>query len=98
MSETNSIHWDHRICQETLEALAYSRFGVLTELGLNPQAARMFAVLERDRRQSLAREIGADAALLASLEWNIFEGYFKCKLTPLSLPPEIGEKFFLGFV
>lgn len=98
MSETNQIHWDNTICQETLEALAYSRAEVLMGLGFDPQAARMFAVLEQERRQSLAKEIGADAALLASLEWNLFDKSFECRLVPDSLPKGLGDRFFLGFV
>ena len=65
----DEVHWDQRICEETLEAIGYSRFNQLVKRGVAPQAARLIAVFETDKRRELARHFGADEALLAKFEW-----------------------------
>ena len=58
------------ICEELLQAIAYSRSSVLEDAGVSPQAARLVAVIEVHQRRELARRFGADQALLAKLEWT----------------------------
>jgi hypothetical protein len=64
------LHRDHAICEETLQALAYSRFNLLIKKRVNPQAARLIAMIEIDKRRELAKRVGADEALLARFEWK----------------------------
>ena len=42
------LHRDHAICEETLQALAYLRFNLLIKKRVNPQAARLIAMIEID--------------------------------------------------
>ncbi|NDR55383.1 hypothetical protein FPS10_02935 [Pseudoruegeria sp. M32A2M] len=98
MPENNEAHWDSRICTETLSALEYSRANILIDNGFDPQAARLFAMLESERRQTLAREIGADAALLAKLDWVLdCDTEYSCHLVQDDLPGDLNERFFWGF-
>ncbi|MCV2890683.1 hypothetical protein [Ruegeria aquimaris] len=98
MSDENQLHWNHTICPDTLEALAYSRSSELLNLGFDLPAAHLFAMLENTHRQQLAKSIGADAALLARLEWDITEKQFSCRLVPETLPNDLGKRLFQGFV
>lgn len=98
MPENNGVHWDCRICTETLSALEYSRANILIDNGFDPQAARLFAMLESECRQALAREIGADAALLAKLDWVLkSDTEYSCHLVQDDLPGDLSERFFWGF-
>jgi hypothetical protein len=98
MNEVAEVHWDHTICEETLEALAYSRVNILVAKGMNRQAARHFALLEAQKRQELARTVGADAALLAHLEWqDIGKDGIVCTLVLDEMPEDAGERFLLAF-
>jgi hypothetical protein len=62
--------WDHTICEEPLQALAYSRFNLLIKKRVNPQAARLIVIFEIEKRRELAKRVGADEALLARFEWK----------------------------
>lgn len=98
MNEVAEVHWDHTICEQTLDALAYSRTNLLISKGMNRQAARHFALLEAQRRQELARTVGADAALLARLEWqDLGELGVACRLVIDDMPEGVGDRFFVAF-
>lgn len=101
MPDTKRLCQVHQICSETLEALEYSRFGVLVSNGMDRQAARMFALLEAEHRQVLASEIGADAALLARLRREMDDDVdpldFWCRLDPEDIPSDLDGRYFGGF-
>lgn len=91
-------HWDHTICEDTLAALAYSRSGLLTEKGMDRQAAHLFALQETAKRQELAKIVGADAALLARLEWVDRGGMgISCRLVPDDAPENIRDQYIFEF-
>jgi hypothetical protein len=98
MNEASQAHWDHSICEATLDALAYSCIKIPVAKGMNRQAARHFALLEAQKRQELARTVGADAALLAHLEWqDIGKDGIVCTLVLDEMPEDAGERFLLAF-
>jgi len=90
----DEVHWDQRICEETLEAIGYSRFNQLVKRGVTPQAARLFAVIERDKRWELARFFGADEALLAKLQWiEMGASGVSMKLILDDAPDDLAKRF-----
>jgi hypothetical protein len=92
------VHWDHWICEETLEAVAYSRFNLLVKKGVAPQTVRLFAVTEIDNRRELARRVGADEALLARLEWiDMGECGVGMRLVLDNAPHDLPKRFIAGF-
>ena len=97
-SKTTELHWDGVICFDTVAALQYSRAGQLMDLGVEPQTARCFALLESAHRQKLALTIGADAALMAKLVWEDHgEMGFGCRLEQDVPPENLNTTFFTGF-
>jgi hypothetical protein len=98
MNDVAEVHWDHTICEETLEALAYSRTNLLLHQGMNRQAARHLALLESQKRQELAQTVGFDAALLARLEWEDHGDLgFVCRLVLDDMPATACEGFLIAF-
>lgn len=92
------LHWDHAICEETLQALAYSRFNLLVKKQVSPQAARLIAMIEIDKRQELAKQIGADEALLARFEWNdLGDLGLSMKLVLDDTPDDLPKRFLIEF-
>lgn len=92
------LHRDHAICEETLQALAYSRFNLLIKKRVNPQAARLIAMIEIDKRRELAKRVGADEALLAKFEWNDMDEFgLSMKLVLDDTPDDLPTRFLFEF-
>lgn len=92
------LHWNYTICPDTLEMFASSRYNDLREKGVHRQAARLIAILEKEKRQELARSVGAYAALLAKLEWrDLGEFGVSLRLVLDDGPPELATRYIHEF-
>jgi hypothetical protein len=83
---------------EVLEDLQWARVEELVSAGASEAWAQMFALLEKEHRARLARELGPRKALLARLVWGVEDGSTWVRLE-YDAPPaleDVGE--FYGFL
>ncbi|PWJ21424.1 hypothetical protein SAMN05421539_102677 [Jannaschia seohaensis] len=98
MTQDNYLPGGPAICEDDLASMRYSRFGRLVAHGMDRQAARLFAILEAKQRQQLARQVGADAALLAGIEWiDNGELGLTVKLVLDKVPADLSNRFIADF-
>ena len=92
MSNNQDAKMDSYLDYELLERLEIARYSSLVDAGLNEQAAQLFALLESSKRREFANRHGADAALLASLNWKATEGgHWSCSLELEDLPEGVNS-------
>lgn len=83
---------------EALEDVAFARARELIRQGVGADTAWVFAHLEIAERNNLEMRMGADAALLAKVEWrDDGEGHFHCALVPDQQWRDFGKGEFGGF-
>jgi hypothetical protein len=98
MSDLVTEKIDAALCEDTLSVLRSARFELLRRKGVDRQAARLFALLESEKRRELARFVGADAALLASLEWDdLGDLGVSLRLALDDAPDDLSERFIFEF-
>lgn len=96
--DTDDYSVREQICSESLTAIEYARAAMLMRQGVSPETARMFAPLESSKRNEVAEEIYAEAALLAKLEhFDDGDMGFHCELIPDQDLPDLWGRFFGGF-
>ncbi len=92
MTDMNPENLGSDIDFMTLDVLANARATLLIDLGFDPQAARMFSLLELQMRQALAKSVGGDRALLARLVWlPDGEEAFACELVLDDAPADLHQ-------
>lgn len=98
MREPHEQYDDTTVCEETLSTLRSARSQLLIRQGVNRQAARLFALLESEKRRELARIVGADAALLAKLEWTDRGSFgMSLRLVLDDTPDDLSDRFIFEF-